>query len=82
MVAGFKRIIEHIDDLSMQLQDYAQTVEARVAARTEVRVDAVNAQFEVFFTYQVAMNELLARSRQVTEPLPTFPPPPLSQGDA
>lgn len=52
-----------------------------VAARTQTWVDAMNAQLEVFYAYQVVVNQQLAYNSQVTEPLPIFPPPPLPHGD-
>lgn len=57
LVARFEKIIECVDDLSLQLQDCMPTVEARVDARTQARVDAMNAWLEAFFANQVAVNE-------------------------
>lgn len=37
LVAGLMRVEEQLDDLSLQVQDYLHTVEARVDVRTQHR---------------------------------------------
>lgn len=57
LAAGLMRFEKLLDDLSLQVQDCLYTVEERVAARTQVHIDAMNARLESFFAYQVAVNQ-------------------------
>lgn len=69
LAVGLMRVKEQLDDLSLQVQDCLHTMEERVAARTQISIDAMNTRLESFFAYPI--NQQLARNAQVLRHYPS-----------
>lgn len=78
LATGLMRVEQQLDDLNLQVKDCLHTIEERVTTTNQASVDAMNARLESFFTYQVVVNQQLARQEKVDKPLLTFPLPPPS----
>lgn len=77
------RVVEQLDGLSLQIQDFMQTVKETVTANVQGSIQHMNTRLKSFFAYQVAFNQQLAKTTNPDIEFSTFllpPPPPHKQG--